>query len=114
MESQAPSADATLAALERVSSSETFAKAVRHRSLLRYLVEKTVAGRSSELKEFTIALEVFGKTSYDPQVDSQVRVEVGKLRERLDRYYAAEGTADITRIEIPKGRYEPVITNVVS
>jgi hypothetical protein len=88
-------------ALERVIGSRTFARSERHRSLLRHLVERAVAGRSGEIKESTIALEVFGRDSYDPQVDAQVRVEVGKLRERLERYYGTEGIGETVRFVIP-------------
>jgi TolB-like protein/Tfp pilus assembly protein PilF len=108
MEIRAIPPEAVSAALGRVSASKTFARAERHRSLLRHLVEKTVSGRSDEIKESTLALEVFGRDSYDPQIDSQVRVEVAKLRSRLERYYAGEGSEDAVRIEIPKGHYEPV------
>jgi serine/threonine-protein kinase len=108
MKAEAPSRPGIAEALERVISSKTFARAERHRALLRHLVQKTLADRTGELKEYTIALDVFGRDSYDPQVDSQVRVEVGKLRERLARYYDAQGAADTLRIEIPRGSYTPV------
>ncbi|MGH9723110.1 MAG: TPR end-of-group domain-containing protein [Bryobacteraceae bacterium] len=113
MERNAQSATA-LSALERTIGSKTFARAERHRSLLRHLVEKTVAGRAGEIKESTIALEVFGRDAYDPQVDAQARVEVGKLRERLERYYATEGSGETVRIEIPKGSYTPVFRAVTA
>ena len=96
-----------LEALERIERSSLFVRAGRQRSLLRHLVEKSTSGRSAEIKEVTIALEVFGRASYDPQVDALVRVEIGKLRRRLESYYAGEGADDAVRIEIPKGSYEP-------
>jgi len=113
MELKTPSPDGILAALERVSASGTFQRAGRHRDLLRHLLEKAAAGRAAEIKESTIALEVFEKHSYDPRIDSQVRVEIGKLRERLVRYYASEGSCDTLRIEIPKGSYAPVFRDLV-
>ncbi len=112
METHDPSNSDILAALDRAGGSQPFQRAARHRSLLRYLVEKKISGKADDIKEFTIALEVFGRESYDPQVDSQVRVEVGKLRERLDRYYTGEGSGETLRIEIPKGSYEPVFRTV--
>ena len=107
MEPSSLSSDRVLAELARVNTSKTFQRAGRHRTLLRHLVERTATGRAAEIKESTIALEVFGKDSYDPQIDSQVRVEISQLRERLDKYYATEGGRDPLRIEIPKGSYEP-------
>jgi hypothetical protein len=56
-----------------------------------------------------IALEVFEKSeTYDPQADSTVRTEAGKLRSRLCRYYETQGSADLVIISIPKGTYVPV------
>jgi adenylate cyclase len=112
METRSLVPEAIAAALDRISASKTFSRAERHRCLLRHLVERTAAGRAGEIKEATIALEVFGRDSYDPQIDSQVRVEVTKLRDRLDRYYGTEGSSDPIRIEIPRGRYEPVFHDI--
>jgi len=40
-------------------------------------------------------------------MDTIVRVEAGKLRKRLEEYYADEGAAAPVRIEVPKGSYVP-------
>ncbi|MBS1827466.1 MAG: tetratricopeptide repeat protein [Acidobacteria bacterium] len=91
--------------LEEVLRSDAFAKAGRQARLLRYIVEKSLTGSIDDLKEYTIALEVFDRTAdYDPKQESTVRVEASKLRARLERYYEAAGPAAI-RIEIPKGGY---------
>jgi serine/threonine-protein kinase len=77
---------------------------------LRFVVDETLAGRGKQIKEYTIAIGVFGRpSSYDPQVDSLVRVQASLLRTRLIEYYASEGRAETIRIEIPKGGYAPVI-----
>lgn len=77
---------------------------------LRFVVDETLAGRGKQIKEYSIAIGVFGRpSSYDPQVDSLVRVQASLLRTRLSEYYSAEGSAETIRIEIPKGGYEPVI-----
>ncbi len=94
--------------LERVVSSGTFAAAARSRHLLRYIVERSLEGAAP--KEYEIAVDVLGrKTDYDPEINATVRVEVGRLRQRLREYYetAAPGTM---RIEVPKGRYAAVFT----
>lgn len=87
--------------------SKTFSKGARAHQLLRHLSEKIAAGCQDEIKESTIALEVFRRDAYDPRVDSIVRVEMGRLRRLLDDYYAGEGLEDEVRIEIPKGGYVP-------
>ena len=96
--------------LERVLSSPCFARSERTSRLLRFLVERQLAGREAELKESTIGVEVFGRSpDYDPKVDSTVRSEAVRLRARLSRYYETEGSRDPIVIELPKGGYVPAI-----
>jgi serine/threonine-protein kinase len=95
--------------LERILASPGFQGASRRTRLLRYLVGEVLEGRGNSLKELVIATEVFERTpDYDPQVDSLVRVEMGRLRSRLQEYYGQAGTGEPVRIEIPKGGYRPV------
>lgn len=110
METQSIVVNQALAAVTRITSSSSFARAGSQCRLLRYLVEKAAAGEAAGLKESTIAADVFHRQSYDPQVDSLVRVEAAKLRSRLAKYYAADGKHDPVRIEIPKGTYIPVFS----
>jgi TolB-like protein len=94
------------AQVERILSSECFAQTVRAAQFLRYAVEETIAGRGERLKGYTIAVEVFGRsTDFDPQTDPLVRVEAGRLRRRLIEYYAVEGRNDPVVIELPRGTY---------
>jgi len=95
--------------LDRILSDSAFSGATRRSRLLRYLVEQALEDCSEGLKESVIATEVFERApDYDPQVDSVVRVEVGRLRARLGEYYAKPGTREPVRIEIPKGGYRPI------
>jgi len=95
--------------LDRVLSDPVFSGANRRSRLLRFLVEHSLEDRGEVLKESVIATEVFEKSpNYDPQIDSAVRVEVGRLRARLAEYYAQAGADAPVRIEIPKGSYRPV------
>ena len=48
--------------------------------------------------------------SFDGQADPAVRIEAGRLRRALERYYLVAGQADSVLIEIPKGRYVPTFT----
>jgi Tol biopolymer transport system component len=98
--------------LAAILSSVTFSKSDRHCRFLRYAVEKSLSGRAGDLKEYLIALEVYDRPStYDPQVESLVRVEASKLRSRLQKYYEDEGREDPIHIEIPKGGYVPVFSD---
>ena len=97
--------------LDRIAASPVFAHAGRMHPLLRYLVEAELAGDGERLNQSRIAIDVFGRNaSFDPAVDSIVRVEVGRLRNKLREYYATDGREDEVVFELPKGRYRPRIT----
>jgi len=99
------------AALNRVVSSKLFHKSPQLQRLLTYVVDETLAGRSDHLKEYSIGTEVFARpASYDPRLDSLVRVEAKRLRMLLDEYYSSDGESDPVRIEVPKGAYVPSFT----
>jgi TolB-like protein len=104
-----PSPEVVREELEAVIASAEFGASDRLKSFLRFVVEEALAGRAERLKAFTIAVEVFGRDpgSFDPQIDPVVRMEAGKLRRRLERYYLGVGRSDPVRIEIPKGAYAP-------
>jgi TolB-like protein/tetratricopeptide (TPR) repeat protein len=95
--------------LERVLSSAGFSRNERLSQFLRFLVDRHLEGRDSELKESVLALEVFGrKAGYDPKLDGIVRTEAVRLRARLEKYYQREGSQDPLIIGLPKGGYRPV------
>ena len=74
--------------------------------LLRYLAEHSLDHPGTALKEYQIATEVLGRpVGFDPQSDSTVRVQAGRLRVKLAEYYANEGVDDAIIVEIPKGSY---------
>src|SRR3954470_22408543 len=96
------------AALNAVLESKEFSRAPALAKLLTYLCEKTFEGRVHEIKEFSIATEVYGRNeSFGEKRDSVVRVEVSRLRKRLRQYYAEEGAHQPLRIVIPAGTYQP-------
>ena len=100
-----PEADAK-AEVERILASKGFASAGRLSRLLRYVVDKTLAGEADQLKEYAVGIEVFDRDDkYDPRLDSIVRVEAGRLRSRLDEYYNGEGASAPVRITLPRGGY---------
>jgi adenylate cyclase len=104
-------ADQVRLQLERILGSPQFSAAQRRSRLLRFLVEQSLIGAAGDLKESVIASEVFDRgAGHDPKIDSLVRVEMGRLRSRLIEYYAGAGRQDAVRIEIPNGRYAPVMT----
>src|SRR5262249_46527739 len=77
--------------------------------LLRYVVEETLAGRNTTLKEYSLGVEVFGRgEAFDPRMDPIVRVQARNLRVRMAQYYEGAGASDTLLIELPKRTYVPV------
>jgi len=94
------------AELDRILATKGFSNAGRLSKLLRYVVEKTLAGETDQLKEYAVGVEVFERDqNYDPRLDSIVRVEAGRLRSRLDEYYSGDGASSAIRIMLPRGGY---------
>lgn len=99
-----------LAEVERLVASHTLHGSESLCKLLRYLSRQAVEHPGIPVKEYQIATEVFGRqVDFDPQLDSMVRVQVGRLRSKLAEYYSSEGMNDLTGVEIPKGSYAVVI-----
>jgi TolB-like protein len=110
LNAMAPAVDAAREQLERILSSAGFSRNERLSRFLRFIVERHLEGRDSEIKESVIAIEVFGrKPDHDPKQDSIVRTEAARLRARLAEYYADSGRDDCIVIELPKGGYVPVL-----
>ena len=99
------------AQLDQILRSTAFNDAGRASSFLRFIVERALEGRTNEIKESVIAVEVLGrKSSFDSKIDPVVRVEAARLRDRLRDYYDGEGEADEVLISVPKGGYVPAFT----
>ena len=110
-----PTAAAVRAALADILASPDFVASERARKFLQYVVEETLAGRSERIKAFSVALEVFGRDqTFDAQNDPVVRIEAGRLRRALERYYLLAGQNDAIVIEIPKGGYIPIFATRIA
>ena len=99
--------------LESVLNSEVFSRAPALSHLLTYLCEKVLHGEGQQIKEYSIAVDVFGrKESFDQESSSIVRVQANRLRKHLANFYAGEGSSHQLRINIPVGQYVPVFETV--
>ncbi len=79
------------------------------RRLLVYLGSKSLDDSPEPLKEYTIGVEALNKPEdYDPRLDPTVRVEVAKLRKKLQEFYRGPGAGHDVQLLIPKGGYLPV------
>jgi tetratricopeptide (TPR) repeat protein len=96
-------------ALTSIVTNPAFGASPQLAAFLRFVVDAALNGRSDRIKGYTIAVEALGRdASFDPQADPIVRVEAGRLRRALDRYYAEVGQCDPIVIELPRGSYVPV------
>ncbi|MGV4793683.1 hypothetical protein [Rhizobium sp. F40D2] len=101
-------AESVRAQLDRILASPEFLAPERGRRFLQYIVEETLEGHADQLKASTIAQAVFGRdASFDAQNDPVVRIEAGRIRRALERYYLVCGSSDPMQITIPKGGYAP-------
>lgn len=96
--------------VERIAASSTFRNAHLLQCFLRFINNKTLDGHAEQISELTIGLEVFGRRAdFDPSVDTIVRTQAYRLRQKLKEYYDREGASDHLIIEIPKGHYIPTV-----
>src|SRR5215470_691903 len=101
------------AELQAVLQSPLFVRSPTLAHLLSYLCEKTFAGESGQIKEYSIAVDVFERPdSFDQDFDSIVRVQANRLRKRLAEYYNGEGASHRMRITVPVGQYVPLFEEV--
>ena len=70
-----PKEDSIREELNRVLASHEFRTSKRSQDFLRYVVENTLNGRAEMVKERTIGIDVFGRsTYYDPSRSEERRV----------------------------------------
>ena len=99
--------DAIREHLNRLAVGPVFVHAGRLVRFLRYIVDEVLTGNGKRLNQYAIGIEVFNReASFDPTVDSVVRVEAGRLRAKLREYYDTDGAGDAVRFELPKGTYQ--------
>jgi hypothetical protein len=88
-----------------------FRSSQRCQEFLRFVVEQSLAGHASELKERTIGVGAFGRAAdYETNLDGVVRIKASEVRKRLSLYYAGSGKAAKVVIELPVGSYVPTFT----
>ena len=97
--------------LARILGSPVLTGSSRLKRLLSFVVEQTLEGRTGELKEYSLAVQVFQRpASFDPRLDPIVRVQASNLRAKLKEFYSTIGLGDPVLIELPRGTYEPRFT----
>lgn len=96
---------------QRVAASKSFAKSALLAKFLIYVCERELTGRTEEISEQQIGVQVFGRRpGYSPGEDNIVRNYARQLRQRLDHYFEEDGRHETLRIAIPRGTYVPVFS----
>ncbi len=96
------------AELGAILSSEAFRRAPNLAKLLKFICQKHWEGKSTEIKEYTLAVEVLGRPAdFDPLANSIVRVELHRLREKLEQWYQDPSHRHELRIHLRSGTYAP-------
>ena len=102
------------AELQAVLRSSTFERSEKLQKFLAYICDLTIRGEGGRINEYLIGSEVFLRgPEYSPSEDSVVRRQAHTLRQKLQEYYAGEGSAHALRIELPVGRYVPSFRRIV-
>ena len=105
-----PPPQAVFEELERVLVSGDFDGTPRSRAFLQFILEETLGGRQDGLTQTALATHVFGRRQdFDPTIDPIVRIQAGRLRRSLERYYLLAGTTDPVQIVLPRGGYVPIV-----
>lgn len=100
-----------LAQLELMTVDEVFRSSKRSIAFLKYVVNEALSGSADQIKERTIGIEVFGRSSsYDTNLDHVVRTAATELRKRLAIYYGDEKHRSELRISLVPGSYIPKFT----
>ncbi len=113
--SEAPSGTSSLTeALDQLLASKTFSRSGQLKRLLVYLREATVSTDPLVWSETSIGANAFGRKDFNPKLDTIVRVEMRRLRQKLDEYYALEGAESPLRLRFERNTYRPYLEPHIS
>lgn len=99
------------ATLAQVLENSLFCKAPRLSRLLQFLVDRYLSDTLQDTTEYGIGIDVFDRDPafYSTGDDPIVRVQIGRLREKLKAYYSESTRGAGVVISIPIGSYMPLI-----
>jgi hypothetical protein len=111
-ESWTPSSELEKAAvqqqLEKLLATPLFNSSKRYPSFLKFVVTRSLAGQTDQLKERILGVEIFGRPAdYDTNTDPIVRVTAAEIRKRIEHYYQDPKHSQEIRLYLPAGSYAP-------
>ena len=94
--------------LQKILASNYFKNAVQQKKFLQFIIDKSLTGKSKQLKQYSIAVEGLGYAeNFDSDTNPAIRINAGRIRKKLEDYYQKEGLTDLLHISLPKGHYTP-------
>lgn len=97
----------------RIAASGSLGRSRLLTDFLLYIVDRHIRNRTDEITEPQIGVLVFGRAEgYDSNDDNIVRSYARNLRKRIDEYFALEGRGETLRLEIPRGGYTPIFSDL--
>jgi hypothetical protein len=111
-DSWVPSSDEEKAAvqqqLDRLLATPLFNSSKRYPSFLKFVVSRSLAGQTDQLKERILGIEIFSRPAdYDTHSDPIVRVTAAEIRKRIEQYYQDPKHSQEIRLFLPAGSYAP-------
>jgi len=96
----------------RAAQSSQLARAAQLQSILLFIVRQAIQRPEEQVHEFDIAYRVLGRSSnFNPLDDNIVRVQIARLRKKLDLYFSTEGENERLIISVALGSYRPVFVD---
>ena len=108
-----PGASTLTEELDQLLASKTFSRSEQLKRLLVYLRDATVSTDPAVWSETSIGANAFGRRDFNPKLDTIVRVEMRRLRQKLDEYYAGEGAGSPVRVRFERNTYRPYVETYV-
>lgn len=98
--------------VQRVANSPQFLRASQLRSILLFITRQAILHPENQIHEFDIAHGVLGRSSdFDPLDDNIVRVQIARLRKRLDLYFSTNSKDEQVAITVGLGNYRPAFVH---
>ena len=92
-----------------IVASKTFSRSEQLKRLLIYLRDVPEGSDPSAWSETAIGTQALGRKDFNPKLDTIVRVEMRRLRQKLDEYYATEGAESPVRLRFERNTYRPFL-----
>lgn len=101
--------------VQRILQSRHLESCARLRDFLVHVTACALTGIPEEVNEQQIGIRVFQRRpGFNTTEDSIVRSQARLLRMKLSAYFASEGAFETIRVEIPKGSYLPVFSQMTA